>query len=136
LTDVAQALTDLWGQHARSSRLATPILRTAEVLLSQTHILALEKDLSHTLGRCLHASCLSLFVFCWSSLKEVQIHTSETPFMRMLSRWLLTCCCNDRPAGLAIVRAVLARCSHLNTVLIKAIIPHKPCTHLQAPSWS
>ncbi|KAL0043717.1 hypothetical protein WJX82_009809 [Trebouxia sp. C0006] len=50
LTDVAQALTDLWGQHARSLRLATPILRTAEVLLSQTHILALEKDLSNTLG--------------------------------------------------------------------------------------
>ncbi len=58
LTDVAEALTDLWGQHARSPRLATPILRTAEVLLSQTHILALEKDLSHTLGKCPDASCL------------------------------------------------------------------------------
>ncbi|DBA68172.1 TPA: hypothetical protein ACH3X2_013907 [Trebouxia sp. C0005] len=50
LADVAQALTDLWGHHARSPRLATPILRTAEVLLSQTQILALEKDLSSALG--------------------------------------------------------------------------------------
>ena len=80
LTDVAQALTDLWGQHARSPRLATPILRTAEVLLSQTHFLALEKDLSNTLGRSLHASCLP---FLFSVGQVMRMHKSKMAVMRL-----------------------------------------------------
>jgi len=110
LTDVAQALTDLWGQHARSLRLATPILRTAEVLLSQTHILALEKDLSNTLGRCIHASCLPFPVFCCSSPKRSTNTHKQNGFHEVAV--LLTFCCNDRPAGLVIAWAVLARFSH------------------------
>jgi len=70
LPDVAQALTDLWGQHARSPRLATPILRTAEVLLSQTQILALEKDLSNILGRCLHTSWFVIPCFLLAKSKR------------------------------------------------------------------
>ncbi len=50
LTDVSVALTELWSQHARSPRLATPILRTTEVLLSQTQILTLHDDTHQLLG--------------------------------------------------------------------------------------
>ena len=47
---VASALVDLWARHARSPRLATPILRTAEVLLSQTRILSSPDDQMKLLG--------------------------------------------------------------------------------------
>ena len=60
LTHVAVALTDLWQQHARSSRLALPILRTAEVLLSQTQILAHEPDQTTVLGEDMHRQIIAL----------------------------------------------------------------------------
>lgn len=44
------ALISLWGRHAKSPRLATPALRTAEVLLSRTQMLSSADDQSDLLG--------------------------------------------------------------------------------------
>ena len=48
---VAMALTSLWARHAKSPRLATPALRTAEVLLSRTQILSSAGDHSDLAGK-------------------------------------------------------------------------------------
>ena len=50
MRSVAVALTSLWGRNARSPRLATPALRTAEVLLSRTQLLSSANGHSDLLG--------------------------------------------------------------------------------------
>ena len=50
MRSVATALTILWSRHAKSSRLATPALRTAEVLLSRTQLLSSPENPSDLLG--------------------------------------------------------------------------------------
>lgn len=55
---VATVLTDLWARHAHSPRLATPTLRTAEVLLSQTQILSSPDDQAKLLGASI--TCINL----------------------------------------------------------------------------
>lgn len=50
MRSVAVTLISLWGRHAKSPRLATPALRTAEVLLSRTQILSSAHDHADLLG--------------------------------------------------------------------------------------
>lgn len=51
LLAVADALLVLWQQHARSPRLATPLLRTVEVLLLHTPLLEMGTASAGVLGK-------------------------------------------------------------------------------------
>lgn len=58
LLPVTSALMVLWQQNARSPRLATPLLRTAEVLLLHTPLLELGSTSAEVLGELSHGACL------------------------------------------------------------------------------
>ena len=56
LLPVTSALLVLWQQNARSPRLATPLLRTAEVLLLHTPLLELGSPSADVLGELSHGA--------------------------------------------------------------------------------
>lgn len=85
LNSVTVALTGLWGRHARHPRLATPILRTAELLLSHTELVCshdiqlglLGSVLELTRGEC--QQCKDVPRLCAAVLVLCQLIVCETP---------------------------------------------------------
>lgn len=61
LLPVCETLLSLWQKHARGPRLATPLLRTVEVLLLHTHLLQLSPT-SHNILRKLYCCCMLLLL--------------------------------------------------------------------------
>lgn len=73
---VATALTILWSRHAKSPRLATPALRTAEVLLSRTQLLSSPDNPSDLLGIGSHWTDCKEHLFVTASMHTL-CHTKE-----------------------------------------------------------
>lgn len=93
------ALTTLWGRHAKSPRLATPALRTAEVLLSRTQILSSPDDQSDLLGTGTHFAHWKQRLVMAASM-HMHRQTCKAIQCKAMCWHTTSCCChevNQRP---------------------------------------